>query len=74
LIADHLNLMGDNPLIGIGAPERRFVEMVDAYDPGLLQLAEEAARKNGRLLKRVTSQRSQDRLMRPRRKQRCCGC
>src|SRR5437879_12242830 len=28
--------------------------MVDAYDPGLLQLAEEVARKNGRLLKRVT--------------------
>src|SRR5438445_709298 len=54
LIADHLNLMGDNPLIGIGASERRFVEMVDAYDPGLLQLAEDVARKNGRLLKRVT--------------------
>src|SRR2546428_10318646 len=28
--------------------------MVDAYDPGLLQLAEEMARKNGLLLKRVT--------------------
>ena len=54
LIADHLNLMGDNPLIGIGASEQRFVEMVDAYDPGLLQLAEEVARKNGLFLKRVT--------------------
>src|SRR3989442_15400305 len=54
LIADHLNLMGDHPLIGIGASDRRFVEMVDAYDPGLLQLAEEMARKNGLLLKRVT--------------------
>jgi purine-nucleoside phosphorylase len=54
LIADHLNLMGDNPLIGIGASERRFMEMVDAYDPGLLQLAEEVARKNGLFLKRVT--------------------
>jgi purine-nucleoside phosphorylase len=54
LIADHLNLMGDNPLIGVGASERRFVEMVDAYDPGLLQLAEEVARKNGLSLKRVT--------------------
>ena len=53
-IADHLNLMGDHPLLGIGAPEGRFVEMVDAYDPALLQLAEEAARKNGLLLKRVT--------------------
>ena len=54
LIADHLNLMGDHPLIGIGGSEGRFVEMVDAYDPGLLQLAEEMARKNGLLLKRVT--------------------
>src|SRR5207302_11086664 len=54
LIADHLNLMGDHPLIGIGGSEGRFVEMVDAYDPGLLQLAEEMARKNGLLLKRIT--------------------
>ena len=54
LIADHLNLMGDHPLIGIGASDRRFVEMVDAYDPGLLRLAEEMARKNGLHLKRVT--------------------
>ena len=54
LIADHLNLMGDNPLVGISAAERRFVDMVDAYDHGLLELAEKAARKNGLLLKRVT--------------------
>src|SRR3989441_7243420 len=54
LSADHLNLMGDHPLIGIGASDRRLVEMADGYDPGLLQLAEEMARKNGLLLKRVT--------------------
>ena len=54
LIADHLNLMGDNPLVGIGASERRFVDMVDAYDSRLLELAEEVARNNGLHLKRVT--------------------
>jgi purine-nucleoside phosphorylase len=54
LIADHLNLMGDNPLVGIGAYERRFVEMGDAYDPALLRLAEDVARTRGLRLKRVT--------------------
>ena len=39
LIKDHLNLMGDNPLIGMvdeksGAP---FVDMREAYDPGLIE-------------------------------------
>jgi purine-nucleoside phosphorylase len=34
LITDHINLAGANPLIG-EATDRRFVNMVDAYDPGL---------------------------------------
>jgi purine nucleotide phosphorylase len=33
-ITDHINFTGVNPLFGRG-PERRFVDMVDAYDPGL---------------------------------------
>jgi purine nucleotide phosphorylase len=34
-ITDHINFTGVNPLFG--APNRRFVDMVDAYDPVLLQ-------------------------------------
>lgn len=33
-IADHINLAGANPLIGI-EDDSRFVDMVDAYDPAL---------------------------------------
>jgi purine nucleotide phosphorylase len=33
-IADHINFTGVNPLFGLG-PDRRFVDMVDAYDPAL---------------------------------------
>jgi purine-nucleoside phosphorylase len=38
LIADHINYAGINPLIGEPA-DRRFVNMVNAYDPGLRSLA-----------------------------------
>ena len=34
LISDHINLSGANPLIGVRG-DRRFVSMVDAYDPRL---------------------------------------
>ncbi|HYD08127.1 MAG TPA: purine-nucleoside phosphorylase [Reyranella sp.] len=34
-ITDHINFTGVNPLFG--HPKRRFVDMVDAYDPVLLQ-------------------------------------
>lgn len=43
LIADHLNLMGDNPLRG--GP--RFTDLSEAYDPGLRALSRRAARKGG---------------------------
>ena len=33
-ITDHINFTGVNPLFGFG-PDRRFVDMVDAYDPAL---------------------------------------
>ncbi len=33
-ITDHINFTGVNPLFGLG-PDRRFVDMVDAYDPKL---------------------------------------
>jgi purine-nucleoside phosphorylase len=44
LIEDHLNLMGDNPLIGTGY---EFTEMAQAYDPTLLALAELVAKEAG---------------------------
>lgn len=47
LIADHLNLLGDNPLIGPNddALGPRFPDMSAAYDPGLRTLAREVARE-----------------------------
>ncbi len=50
LIHDHLNLMGDNPLIGLSRePEGvdGFVEMAKAYDASLLDLAESRAASVG---------------------------
>lgn len=49
VVADHINLMGDNPLVGpnddgIGP---RFPDMSAAYDPGLRALARDAARRHG---------------------------
>ncbi len=46
LIADHINLMWRNPLIGRPEPgEERFPDMSDPYDEGLRALAREVARE-----------------------------
>jgi purine nucleotide phosphorylase len=45
-ISDHINFTGVNPLFGLG-PNRRFVDMVDAYDPALLERLVEAAKALG---------------------------
>jgi len=42
-ITDHINFTGVNPLFGLG-PDRRFVDMVDAYDPRLVEHLLAAAR------------------------------
>lgn len=49
LVEDHINLMGDNPLIGpndesIGT---RFVDMSQAYDEEMIVVAEKAAKESG---------------------------
>src|SRR5581483_11388133 len=46
LIRDHLNLLGQNPLAGPHDARwgERFVDMTEAYDPGLRRLALRAAR------------------------------
>jgi purine-nucleoside phosphorylase len=47
IITDHLNMTGDNPLIGPNIPELgpRFPDMSRAYDPELVQLAEKVAKR-----------------------------
>ncbi|MFL5611935.1 MAG: purine-nucleoside phosphorylase [Gemmatimonadaceae bacterium] len=47
-IADHLNLMGTNPLVGQQQEEDiRFPDMTDAYDPGLRRVLRTTAEKLG---------------------------
>ena len=49
LISDHINLMGDNPLVGPNVDEQgpRFPDMSEAYDAGLRRVAREAALEMG---------------------------
>lgn len=50
VVRDHINLMGDSPLRTGQADSNRedlFLDMVDAYDPGLSELAAESAKGAG---------------------------
>lgn len=48
-VSDHLNLTGDNPLVGPNAEEwgPRFPDLTDAWDPVLRRLLREAAVREG---------------------------
>jgi purine-nucleoside phosphorylase len=54
LIADHINLLGDNPLIGPNSEELgpRFPDMSEPYDEGLQRLALDVARDEKITLRR----------------------
>ncbi len=49
IIVDHINFMGDNPLIGKNVDEWgvRFPDMSHAYNPELIKLAEESCKELG---------------------------
>jgi purine-nucleoside phosphorylase len=53
LLADHINLLGDNPLVGPN-DERlgpRFPDLSEPYDPGLRALARQVALEHGIVLR-----------------------
>ncbi|MGQ9688352.1 MAG: purine-nucleoside phosphorylase [Desulfobaccales bacterium] len=54
LIADHINLLGDNPLVGENVEQwgPRFPDLSRVYDRRLLEQAEEVARRQGIILRR----------------------
>lgn len=47
VVADHINMMGTNPLIGLAVQRKtdQFTGMTDAYDQGLREIAFSVARK-----------------------------
>ena len=48
MISDHLNLMGNNPLVGdLQEGDIRFPDMTDAYDPGFRRILRTTAEKLG---------------------------
>ncbi len=54
LIADHINLLGDNPLVGENVEDwgPRFPDLSRVYDRALMDLAEEVARREGLTLRK----------------------
>jgi purine-nucleoside phosphorylase len=54
LIADHINLLGDNPLVGenVEAWGPRFPDLSRVYDRAFMDLAEDVARREGVILRK----------------------
>ena len=46
VLSDHINFTGHNPLVGVGG-EPHFVDLSDAYDPGLRRLAIQVGERLG---------------------------
>ncbi len=58
IIADHLNMLGNNPLIGKNFDELgpRFIDMSYAYDKSLINIAEKTADELNIKTQRVSMQ------------------
>ena len=54
LLADHINLLGDNPLAGPDDGSARFPDLTEAYDPSLRVLARDVALEQGITLREGT--------------------
>jgi purine-nucleoside phosphorylase len=55
IVEDHINLLPDNPLRGLGAEfGNRFVDMSEPYDPALREGIEDALKKEGIPVKKGT--------------------
>lgn len=55
LVKDHINLMGENPLTGIkDRIGKRFLDLTKAYDPALIRLCEDVARKEKIIVRKGT--------------------
>lgn len=54
LICDHINFMGDNPLVGANIEEwgPRFPDLSQVYDLNLREVAEDVARRQGLILRK----------------------
>lgn len=54
LLSDHINLLGDNPLVGENVEDwgPRFPDLSQVYDRYLMDLSEEVARREGIILRR----------------------
>lgn len=46
-VSDHINFTGVNPLFNAATGNGRFVDMIEAYDPGLVGVLKDAARSMG---------------------------
>ena len=47
IIKDHINLLGDNPLIGQKQLCKRFIDMTNAYNSNLIKLTKNVAKQKG---------------------------
>ena len=75
LICDHINFMGDNPLVGenIEAWGPRFPDLSRVYDQGLRQVAQEVARRQGLVLHQGVYVAVKGPTWKPRPRPGCCG-